>query len=75
MSNRLGETGTVVVRVLIGADGTAQKAEIQRSSGFARLDKAALDAVLGWRYVPGKRGGVPEAMWYTVPIKWGLEDQ
>jgi protein TonB len=75
MSNRLGETGTVVVRVLIGTDGTAQKAEIQHSSGFARLDQAALAAVLGWRYVPGKRGGVPEAMWYTVPIKWGLEDQ
>jgi protein TonB len=75
MSNRLGETGTVVVRVLIGTDGTAQKAEIQHSSGFVRLDQAALSAVLSWRYVPGKRGGVPEAMWYTVPIKWGLEDQ
>ena len=26
-----------------------------------------------WRYVPGKRGGVPEAMWFSVPINFVLE--
>ncbi len=58
ISKRLGEQGKVVVRVLIGTDGTAQKAEIQQSSGFDRLDQAARTTVLKWRYVPGKRGGV-----------------
>lgn len=71
MSQRLGERGLVQVRVLIGADGRARKAEISRSSGFPRLDQASIDAVLGWRYVPGKRGGVPEDMWFVVPIRWG----
>ena len=55
MSKRLGEQGKVVVRVLIGADGTPQKAELKHSSGFDRLDQAALDTVMKWRYVPGKR--------------------
>lgn len=73
ISKRLGEQGKVVVRVLIGADGTAQKAEIHQSSGYERLDQAALNTVLAWRYVPGKRGGVPEAMWFNVPINFVLE--
>lgn len=73
MSKRAGEQGLVLVRVLIGADGTAQKAEIKTSSGFDRLDRAALATVLQWRYVPGKRGGVAEAMWFNVPINFVLE--
>lgn len=73
ISKRLGEQGKVVVRVLIGADGNAQKAEIRQSSGFERLDQAALATVLKWRYVPGKRGGVAEAMWFNVPINFVLE--
>jgi protein TonB len=32
-----------------------------------------LATVLAWRYVPGKRGGVPEAMWMDVPIQFVLE--
>jgi protein TonB len=73
MSKRLGEQGKVLVRVLIGVDGTARQAEVQKSSGFDRLDQAALATVQRWRYVPGKRGGVAEAMWFTVPLVFVLE--
>jgi protein TonB len=73
ISKRLGEQGKVVVRVFIGEDGRAQKAEIRQSSGYERLDQAALNTVLSWRYVPGKRGGVAEAMWFNVPINFVLE--
>ena len=73
MSKRLGEQGKVVLKVLIGPDGAPQKVELQTSSGFERLDKSAMDAAMRWRYVPGKRGGVAEAMWYQVPIQFTLE--
>ena len=73
LSRRLGEQGKVVVRVLIGADGTAQQAEIRSSSGYDRLDQAALATVRSWRYVPGKRNGMAEAMWFNVPINFVLE--
>ena len=73
MSKRLGEQGKVVLKVLIGTDGAPQKVELVTSSGFERLDKSALDAAMRWRYVPGKRGGVAEAMWYQVPIQFTLE--
>lgn len=73
ISKRLGEQGKVVVRTLIGADGIAQQAEVKQSSGFERLDQAAVATALRWRYVPGKRAGVPEAMWFNVPFQFLLE--
>lgn len=73
LSKRLGEQGKVVLRVLIGVDGAAQQAEIRQSSGYERLDQAALATVQRWRYVPGKRGGVPEVMWFNVPLNFILE--
>ena len=73
LSKRLGEQGKVVVRTLIGADGVPQKAEIKHSSGFERLDQSALATALRWRYVPGKRAGVAEAMWFNVPFSFVLE--
>ena len=73
LSQRLGEQGRVVVRVLIDPDGRARQAEILHSSGFPRLDRAALQTVQNWRYVAGKRGGIPEAMWHNVPIDFILQ--
>ena len=73
ISKRLGEHGKVVVRVLIGVDGLVQNSEIHQSSGFDRLDQAALATVMRWRFVPGKRNGIPEAMWFNVPINFVLE--
>lgn len=73
ISRRLGEQGRVLVRVLIGVDGVPQKSEVQSSSGYDRLDRVALQTVMGWRFVPGRRGDVPEAMWVNVPIQFQLE--
>ena len=73
LSRRLREEGKVVLRVLIEADGSAAKAEIRHSSGYERLDQAALQTVLKWRYLPARRNGVPEAMWFNVPINFVLE--
>jgi len=74
ISKRLGEQGRVVVKVLIGVDGYAQKAQIAKTSGYDRLDQSALDAVLQWRYLPGQVGGVPQAMWFQIPIQFKLEN-
>ena len=75
MSVKLGEQGQVMVRVFIGADGVPQKVELHTSSGFERLDKAGMDAAMRWRYVPGKRGGVAEAMWVLQPITFNLKKE
>ena len=72
VSRRLGEQGLVVLRVLIGADGQVQKVEVKESSGFERLDRQAIDTVTRWRFVPGTKNGVPEAMWHLQPINFVL---
>jgi protein TonB len=72
-SRQRNEQGKVIVNVFIGVDGLPQKAEVKVSSGFERLDAAALATVRSWRYVPGKRGNVPEAMWFAVPINFVME--
>ncbi len=73
LSRRMGEQGTVLVRVFINTEGRAEKAEIRTSSGHSRLDQAALVTVQHWRYVPGKRAGVAQAMWFNVPIRFMLD--
>ncbi len=74
LSQRLGERGRVVLRVLIGPDGKARQVQVKESSGFPRLDSASIAAVQAARYVPGKRGGVPEEMWVNIPFWWGDKD-
>lgn len=59
----MGEEGEVVVRVFIGADGLPKDADVQKSSGFERLDRAALVYVMQSRYKAGTFEGVPTEMW------------
>lgn len=73
ISRRMGEQGTVVVRVFINTQGLPEKPEVRTSSGFVRLDQAALDAVQRWRFVPGRRNGTPEPMWFNIPVRFVLE--
>ncbi len=72
-SRRLGEQGQVLLRIWIEADGRPGQIELKRGSGYERLDRAALQAVQRWRFVPGKRAGVPEAMWVEVPLQFKLD--
>ncbi len=72
-SRRLGEQGKVLLRVFVSAAGLAEKVEIKLSSGFARLDQAAEEAVARWRFVPAKRGEQAIAAWVQVPITFQLE--
>ncbi len=56
-SRRKREQGTVVLSLIVGVDGRVATIAVARSSGFARLDDAARDAVRGWRWSPIIRDG------------------
>lgn len=73
MSKRLGEQGTVVLRVLVKADGNAGEVEVKSSSSYPRLDQAAIDAVKTWRFNPAKIDGKAIDEWYQVPIPFKLQ--
>jgi protein TonB len=72
-SRRLGEQGKALLRVYVSAAGLAEKIEIKLSSGFARLDQAAEEAIGRWRFVPARRGEQTIAAWVQVPITFQLE--
>lgn len=67
------EQGTVILRVLVGADGLPQRVEIEHSSGSRALDDAARAAVGRWTFQPGTLGGARSAMWARVPIAFRLD--
>lgn len=73
VSRSLGEQGRVMLRVCVDEKGLPNKAEVSKSSGFERLDSTAVATALRWRYKPGTRGGIPEAMCFGVPFDFKLD--
>lgn len=73
LARRAKEQGRVVLRVLVSTAGTAQDVEVRTSSGFERLDRAAIDAVRRWRFVPARRGAETIAAWALVPVLFQLD--
>jgi periplasmic protein TonB len=74
LSRRLGEQGRVMLDVYILPDGSVGEIKLNRSSGFPRLDNAALQAVKTWKYVPAKRGDKPIPFWYVQPVSFVLNN-
>jgi protein TonB len=73
LSRRLGETGKVVLRVDLDETGRVSAAQVISSSGFNRLDAAALTAVKSWRCAPARRDGQAVRSVATQPFKFTLE--
>ena len=72
-SRRIGEEGVVVVRVVVGIDGRVSEARVVKSSGFERLDKAALTrALTKWRFLSAQRDGVPVAAEREIPVRFQI---
>lgn len=71
MSKRFGERGTVLIRAWVESDGSVSKADVLKSSGFERLDQAALTSVRTWRFEPGLQEGVPTGMPVHIPFSFG----
>lgn len=73
LSRRMGEQGRLILRVLVSPGGGAAEVQVRTSSGFARLDESARDAVRRWKFVPARRGGEAVAAWVLIPISFRLE--
>jgi protein TonB len=72
-SRREGEQGTVTLRVLVDRNGLPARVDIQTTSGWPRLDSAALEAIKEWRFRPAQRGTDPVEGSVLVPIVFRLE--
>lgn len=70
---RRGEQGVVNVRASIGPDGVPTSVSLVSGSGSRDLDRAALDAVRGWRFRPAIEDGRPTVGTVVVPIEFSRE--
>jgi len=71
-SRRLREQGLVVLRVLVDERGRAERMNVYHSSGHARLDQAALDAVERAEFKPYVANGMARRVYVLVPIEFAL---
>lgn len=71
-SRRAGEEGTVRLKVLVDEKGRPKDVAVATSSGFARLDEAAMQAVRKWRFVAATDGTHPISAWTQVAITFRL---
>ena len=72
-SRRLEEEGTVSLRFLVGADGKVIQSEVEKSSGFKRLDEAARAGLSKCAFKPATVDGKPEQGWASMKYTWRLE--
>ena len=67
ISRENGEEGRVVLKIMVSPEGKVTNVGVAKSSGFARLDRAARNA--------GKSGRFQPSGWteYTVPVSFKLQ--
>jgi len=73
LSRRLNEQGVVVLQVTLNEDGAVAAARVQSSSGFVRLDTAALVAVRSWHCTLPTRNGQPVRATALQPFHFVLQ--
>jgi TonB family protein len=73
-SRRQGEEGVVRLRVLVNATGEAEAVGIQKSSGYPRLDEAALAALAQARFHPYVENGVAVSVYVPASLTFTLTD-
>jgi protein TonB len=74
LSRHRGEEGLVLLRVYVTTRGDPATVDVKTSSGFARLDRAAREAVQRWKFTPARRGEEPVDAWVVVPIRFSLRE-
>jgi protein TonB len=74
LSRRRGETGTAYVKFVVGLSGKLESIELKKSSGFSRLDDAALAAVRASACKPYLENGQPVRAAYAQPFDFNLTD-
>lgn len=73
MARRKGEQGKVLLKVLVSAQGNAEKVLLEKGSGYELLDKSAIDVVKTWKFIPASSNNQPVSGVVIVPIRFSLD--
>ena len=63
--------GTVVLSIVVGADGVPRDIKVARSLGLG-LDEKAIETVKTWKFEPGTKDGKPVATYATIEVAFHL---
>ncbi len=63
--------GTVIVKVLVGPDGSVKDAQILQGIN-PMLNRAALEAARKCKFIPGKQRNIPVKAWMALPFAFRL---
>jgi protein TonB len=66
-----GVQGIVIIEIIIGTDGSVNEAKVLRP--VPELDRAAIDAVMQWKYTPTLLNGEPVKVIMTVTVTFTLQ--
>lgn len=72
LSKRAREQGTVVLRITVDVNGRLKDATVHRSSGFERIDQAALQDIRSARFAPYTEDGKPVEWQTLAPLAYEL---
>ncbi|MBG6220890.1 MULTISPECIES: energy transducer TonB [unclassified Janthinobacterium] len=72
LSRRLGESGTVVLRILINEKGLPEQILVHKSSGYGNLDEAGRQAAQRALFKPMIENGKPMSVYVLVPLTFQL---
>ena len=71
-SVRLNEEGTTLLSFKVMTDGSVSDVSVSKSSGYPRLDDAAVSCAGRWRYKPATQDGNPVETAWQANVQWKL---
>ena len=73
LAREKGYQGTVYIRAFVERDGRVGNLAVDRSSGYEILDRAAVESVREWTFLPAQKDQKPVASWVLLPVKFVLK--
>jgi protein TonB len=73
VARALGEEGQVNLSVEVLASGQVAHVVVAKSSGYPRLDEAARQSLLTWRFHPAMKDGLPIASVFLYYVRYQLQ--
>ncbi|MFT3831148.1 MAG: TonB family protein [Opitutaceae bacterium] len=73
-AKRLGYSGTVLLRFIVDSRGAVSEVEVVRSD-FNELNRAAVDAMVRWKFRPGMKNGRRMTTRMEMPMVFSLSNE